>query len=185
MTKAERQPVLQLNSFLFFEEITEDHRQALFEYLAVVENDPDIAEGHIYIDSPGGDLWASLACAEIIQRVSTRKPVNTITTGLGYSGALLIAASGSEGRRQAWSSAEFMLHELIIGQDEGLYPMQKLREMMKENENINNRWLKAVSKFIKQPVAILKKDLSQGDLYMTARQAQQYGVIDKVIYHRH
>lgn len=129
----------------------------------------------IYINSPGGSVYAGLAIYDTMQQI--RPDVVTICFGLAASMGAFLLSGGTQGKRMALPSARLMIHqplggaqgqavEIEIQAKEILYIKQRLNEMLATHTG--------------QPFDRIAAD-TERDFFMSAREAQEYGLIDKVI----
>ncbi len=129
----------------------------------------------LYINTPGGSVTAGMAIYDTMQYL--KSPVSTICVGMaGSMGAVLLAA-GEPGKRFALPNSEIMLHQ-VMGGIEGQATDVKIRaeHILQIKEKIN----KILAKHTKQSINKIEKD-SDRDYYLSAEQAQKYGLIDKII----
>lgn len=148
------------------------------------EADSRVKQIYIYIHCEGGSMWDGLVIAEAMRR--TKKPVNTVVIGKAYSGAALVAAAGTPGRRFAWDNSEFMLHEVNLTEPPSPVPVQTsladLRKLMELYEKENIKWFNTLSSLIGKPLEQIRADVLGGkEFYMNAEEAKAYGLIDHVI----
>lgn len=141
-------------------------------YLQKEKKDKDI---HFYINSPGGSVSATLAVYDTMQFLSC--PVATYCVGLAASGAAVLLVGGTKGKRFALPNAKIMLHQ-PYGQVGGQVSDIEIQaqEILKTREVLNN----IIAQHTGQPIERIAKDTDR-DFYMTAQEAQQYGVVDEVL----
>lgn len=129
----------------------------------------------LYINTRGGSVTAGMAIYDTMQYL--KSSVSTICVGMaGSMGAVLLAA-GEPGKRFALPNSEIMLHQ-VMGGIEGQATDVKIRaeHILQIKEKIN----KILAKHTKQSINKIDKD-SDRDYYLSAEQAQKYGLIDKII----
>lgn len=131
---------------------------------------------HLYINSPGGSITAGMAIYDTMQYIKC--DVSTICVGMAASmGAFFLLSGGEKGKRYALPNAEVMIHQPLGGTQgqaadikihaERIIAMrQKLNEMLSEQTG--------------QPLEIIEKKDTDRDNFMTAQEALDYGLIDKV-----
>jgi ATP-dependent Clp protease protease subunit len=131
----------------------------------------------LYINSPGGEVTAGLALYDTMQFV--KAPVSTICLGMAASFAAVLLAAGTPGRRFALPHAKVMIHQPWVsggigGQasDIAIYAEQ----ILKNKQLINN----ILAKHTKQPAEKIERDTDR-DFWMTATEAQLYGLVDQVV----
>ncbi len=141
-------------------------------YLQKEKKDKDI---HFYINSPGGSVSATLAVYDTMQFLSC--PVATYCVGLAASGAAVLLVGGTKGKRFALPNAKIMLHQ-PYGQVGGQVSDIEIQaqEILKTREVLNN----IIAQHTGQPIERIAKDTDR-DFYMTAQEAQEYGVVDEVL----
>jgi ATP-dependent Clp protease protease subunit len=129
----------------------------------------------LYINSPGGSVYAGLAIYDTMQQI--RPDVVTICFGLAASMGAFLLSGGTQGKRMALPSSRIMIHqplggaqgqavEIAIQAKEILYIKRRLNEML--------------SQHTKQPYDTIAAD-TERDFFMSAQEAKDYGLIDKVI----
>ena len=141
-------------------------------FLDSVSQEKDIK---IYINSPGGSVTAGLAIYDTMQYVKSE--VSTISVGISASMAATLLASGASGKRFALPNSEVMLHQ-VMGGAEGQASDIKIRaeHILKLHARLNQILAKHTGKDIAQ----IEKDTDR-DFFMTAEEAKEYGLIDKII----
>lgn len=130
----------------------------------------------VYINSPGGILTAALAIYDTIQYVKC--PVSTVCVGGAASGAAVLLAAGTKGKRYALPNAEILLHQVAISGLAGQAVEVEIaaKQIVKLKDKIN----KILAKHTGQPLKRVEKDTDR-DFYLTAEEAKEYGIIDEVI----
>ncbi len=141
-------------------------------FLASQDSKKDI---QIYINSPGGSVTAGLAIYDTMQYVKC--PISTVCVGMGASMAATLLASGAKGKRFALPNAEILLHQVaggVTGQATEIEITAK--QIIKIKDKLN----KILAKHTGQPLSKVEKDTDR-DFYLSADEAKDYGLIDKVI----
>jgi len=129
----------------------------------------------LYINTPGGSVTAGLAIYDTMQYVKC--PIATICFGLaGSMGAVLLAA-GEKKKRFALPNAEILLHQ-VAGGASGV--ATEIEITVKQIIKIKNKLNKILAKHTGQSLSKIEKDTDR-DFYLSAEEAQVYGVIDEVI----
>ena len=141
-------------------------------FLEAQDPDKDIS---LYINSPGGSVTAGLAIYDTIQYITC--DVVTICVGQAASMAAVLLAGGTKGKRFALPNSRVMLHQ-PFGGAEG--PAKDVEIRAKEIVKIRNLINKILSKHTGQPLEKIEKDTDR-DFFMDAKEALEYGIIDKVI----
>ena len=143
--------------------------------LLFLENqDPD-KDIKIYINSPGGSVTAGMAIYDTMQYI--KPDVSTICIGMAASMASVLLAAGTKDKRFCLPNSEVMIHQ-VMGGMEGQASDIKIHaeRILKTKSNLNNILAKHSGKDIK----IIEKD-SDRDYFMSAKEAVDYGLVDKVI----
>lgn len=141
-------------------------------YLEGQDPNKDIS---LYINSPGGSVTDGLAIYDTMQYIKC--DVSTICMGMAASMGAFLLAAGTKGKRYALPNSDIMIHQpsggakgqatdIEIHTKHILHTKQKLNEILSQNTG--------------QPIEVIAKD-TERDNFMTAQQALEYGLIDKVI----
>lgn len=141
-------------------------------YLQAVKRDQDI---HLYINCPGGDIADTLAIYDTMRFLNSQ--IATYCVGAASSGAALILAAGTKGKRFALPHAKVMIHQpwgYLGGQAADM--RIQADEIMKVKQTINNIFAKHTGKTPEQ----IAEDIER-DRYMTAAEAKEYGLIDEIL----
>lgn len=141
-------------------------------YLEAKNPNKDIC---IYINSPGGSVTAGMAIYDTIQYIKC--DVSTICVGLAASMGAFLLASGTKGKRYCLPNSEVMIHQPLggaQGQASDIYITAK--HIIKTKNNLN----KILSENTGQPLEKIEKDVDR-DYFMGAKEAMEYGLVDKVI----
>ena len=143
-------------------------------YLASKDPKKDIK---LYINSPGGTLYSALAIYDTMQYVKC--PVSTVCVGGAASGAAVLLAAGTKGKRFALPNAEILLHQVAVrGGVTG--PAAEVEIAAKQIVKLKDKVNKILAKHTGQSLSKVEKDTNR-DFYLTAQEAKEYGLIDKVI----
>ena len=130
---------------------------------------------YLYVNSPGGSVTATLAMYDTIRHI--KPDVSTICVGVAASGAAVILAAGTKGKRFALPNAEVMIHQLMGGAEGQATEIEiTARHMIKIKDRLN----KILSDATGQPIKKVEAD-SDRDFYMDAEEAKKYGMIDVVL----
>jgi ATP-dependent Clp protease protease subunit len=129
----------------------------------------------LYINSPGGSVTAALAIYDTVQHVQC--DVSTICTGLAASAAALLLTSGTKGKRFMLPHAEAMLHQVMGGaQGQATEIEISARHILSIKKKIN----KILAHHTGQTLAKIEKDTDR-DFYLTADEAIDYHLVDKIV----
>jgi ATP-dependent Clp protease, protease subunit len=133
------------------------------------------ADIHMYINSPGGSVSATLALYDAMQFVDC--PIHTYCMGLAASGAAILLAAGSKGKRYALPNSKVMIHQ-PYGQVGGQVTDIEIQanEILKERDRLNQ----ILANHTGQPIDIIAKETDR-DKYYTAQQAKDFGLVDDVL----
>ena len=129
----------------------------------------------MYVNSPGGSVYAGLGIYDTMQYVSP--DVATICTGMAASMGAVLLCAGAEGKRSALPHSRVMIHQPSGGAQGVATDMEiNLKEMLKLKEEL----YQIISQHSKQPYDKVYKD-SERDYWMIAAEAKEYGMIDEVL----
>jgi len=142
-------------------------------FLEAMNREKDI---NLYINSPGGSVSATLAIYDTIQYV--KPDVATICIGQAASGAAVILAAGTKGKRMALPNSRIMIHQPLGGAQGQVTDIEiHAREMVKIRDRLNE----LLAFHTGQPVEKIRKD-TERDFFMSSEEAKDYGIIDRVLY---
>lgn len=129
----------------------------------------------IYINSPGGTLVGGLAIYDTMQYVKC--DISTICVGMAASAAAVLLAGGTKNKRLSLPNAVIMLHQPLGGVSGQATDIQITAEhIIKMKEKVN----KILAKHTKQKLEKITRDTDR-DFYLSSKEAQKYGIIDKII----
>lgn len=144
-------------------------------FLEAEDPDKDI---HLYINSPGGSVTAALAIYDTMQYV--KPPIETICMGQAASGAALLLAAGTKGKRFALPHARIMIHQPYGGTQGQASDIQiQAKEILRMRQELD----RILATHTGQPLERIEKD-SDRDFFMSPEEAKAYGLIDEVIHSR-
>src|SRR5699024_9476799 len=133
---------------------------------------------HLYINSPGGSVTASMAIYDTMQYIKC--DVSTICMGLAASMGAFLLAGGTKGKRMALPNAEIMIHQPSGGAKGQATEIEIVAEqILKTKHRLNS----ILAQNTGQTLETIARD-TERDNYMTAQEAKEYGLIDSVIEHR-
>jgi ATP-dependent Clp protease, protease subunit len=144
-------------------------------HLESEDPDKDIA---IYINSPGGSVYAGLAIYDTIQFI--KPPVQTICVGIAMSMGALLLAGGAEGKRMALPNAKILIHQ-VWGGFQG--QAADIEIHARETIALKRKLEEIMANHTSQELEKVARDMDR-DYFMTAQEAREYGIIDNVIEHR-
>jgi len=158
--------------------VNDDIANLVVAQLIHLESDDPDKDISIYINSPGGSVYAGLAIYDTMQFI--KPDVSTICVGIGMSMGALILAGGAKGKRFALPNAKILIHQLAGGFEGQAADIEiHAREVIQVRQTLDE----ILSKHTGQPVEKVSKDTDR-DYFMTAQEAKEYGIIDDVISHR-
>lgn len=145
---------------------------AQFLYLEGKDAEKDI---NLYINSPGGSVTAGLAIYDTMQYI--KSDVSTICMGMAASMGAFLLSSGQKGKRFALPNSEIMIHQPLGGaKGQATEILIAADHIKRTRENLN----RILSENTGKPLEIIEKD-TERDNFMTATEAMEYGLVDKVI----
>ena len=157
------------------DEVNDQTASLVVAQLLFLESEDPNKDIQLYINSPGGSVTAGMAIYDTMNYIKC--DVSTICIGMAASMGAFLLSSGAKGKRLALPNAEVMIHqpsggakgqatEIQIAAEHILKTKKKLNEILASNSG--------------QPLEVVEADTDR-DNWMTAKEAQKYGLIDKVI----
>ena len=144
-------------------------------YLEAKDPSKDIS---LYINSPGGSVSAGLAIYDTMNYVKC--DVSTICIGMAASMGAFLLSSGQKGKRYALPNSEIMIHQPLGGAQGQASDIKIAAEhILKTKQKLNS----ILSQNSGKPLSQIEKDTDR-DNYLSAQEAMEYGLIDKVFYKR-
>lgn len=144
------------------------------QLLFLDSEDPD-KDINLYINSPGGSITAGMAIYDTMQY--TKADVSTICVGMAASMGAFLLSAGAKGKRYALPNSEIMIHQPLGGTQGQATDIQIHAErIIKMKEKLN----KMLSENTGQPLDKIKMD-TERDNFMSAQEALEYGLIDKIV----
>jgi ATP-dependent Clp protease protease subunit len=141
-------------------------------FLEAQDPDKDIS---IYVNSPGGSVSAGMAIYDTMQYIKPQ--VSTICVGLAASMGAFLLMAGEDGKRYSLPNSKIMIHQPLGGaQGQATDVEIQVRELMKTKKHLNE----IISKHTGKPIEQIEKDTDR-NYWMSPLEAQEYGIIDKVI----
>ncbi|HEX3156888.1 MAG TPA: ATP-dependent Clp endopeptidase proteolytic subunit ClpP [Gemmatimonadaceae bacterium] len=158
--------------------INDDVANIVIAQLLFLESDNPDRDVHIYINSPGGSVSAGLAIYDTIQFM--KAPVNTICMGLAASMGAFLLAAGRPGKRSALPHSRIMIHQPSGGAQGTAADIEiQAREILYLRSKMNELMAKHTGRAVEQ----IERDIDR-DRFMSAEEAQAYGIIDQIVQHR-
>ncbi|HEY7792968.1 MAG TPA: ATP-dependent Clp endopeptidase proteolytic subunit ClpP [Gaiellaceae bacterium] len=147
------------------------------QLLHLESEDPD-KDISLYINSPGGSVYAGLAIYDTMQFV--KPDIQTICVGIAMSMGALLLAGGAAGKRMALPNAKILIHQ-VSGGFQG--QATDIEIAARETIALKRRLEEIISQHSSQDIEKVSRDMER-DYFMTAQEANEYGIIDRVIEHR-
>jgi ATP-dependent Clp protease protease subunit len=147
--------------------------------LLVLESQDPEREITIYVNSPGGSFTAMTALYDTMQYI--KPDIRTVCLGQAASAAAILLAAGTPGKRLALPNARVLIHQPAMEGSQGTAADIEItaKEMLRLRE-----WLEeTLAKHTKVPIEQIRLDIER-DKILTAEQAAEYGIVDKVIHSR-
>ncbi|MGO4111618.1 ATP-dependent Clp endopeptidase proteolytic subunit ClpP [Paenibacillus sp. YAF4_2] len=141
-------------------------------FLAADDPEKDIS---LYINSPGGSITAGMAIYDTMQYI--KPDVSTICVGMAASMGAFLLTAGAKGKRYALPNSEVMIHQPLGGAEGQASDIEiRARRIIKMRDKLNG----ILAERSGQPLERIEKDTDR-DYFMSAAEAQEYGLIDRVI----
>jgi len=155
--------------------INDDLSNLIVAQLLFLESEDPEKDIYLYINSPGGSVTSGLAIYDTMQYIKC--DVSTLCIGQAASMAAWLLASGAKAKRYALPHARIMIHQPLGGvQGQAADIDIQAREILRLREQMNNILVKHTGQSLKK----VEKDTDR-DLFMTGKQAVEYGLLDEVI----
>ena len=157
------------------DEITDATASVVVAQLLFLESEDPDKDIHIYINSPGGSVTAGMAIYDTMNYI--KPDVSTICVGLAASMGAFLLSAGKKGKRFALPNSEIMIHQPLGGAKGQASDVKIHAEfLLKTRDKLN----KILSENTGKPLDIIEKDTDR-DNWMSANEAMEYGLVDKVI----
>ncbi|MCI0462745.1 MAG: ATP-dependent Clp protease proteolytic subunit [Gemmataceae bacterium] len=155
--------------------ITDLVANVIIQKLLYLQYENRSQEIHFYINCPGGSVTATLAIYDTMQYMEC--PISTYAMGFVASGAAIILAAGTKGKRFALPNSKIMIHQPWgqIGGQVSDIEIQAI-EILKEHQRLNEILVKHTG----QPLERIERETDR-DRYFTAQEAKEFGLVDEVI----
>jgi ATP-dependent Clp protease, protease subunit len=158
--------------------VTEDIANLIVAQLIHLESEDPDKDVSIYINSPGGSVYAGLAIYDAMQFI--KPDVSTICVGVAMSMGALLLAGGAPEKRMALPNSKILIHQ-VSGGFSG--QATDIEIHAKEIIDVRQRLDEIISKHTGQPLEKVAKD-TERDYFMSAAEAKEYKIVDRVIEHR-
>jgi ATP-dependent Clp protease protease subunit len=146
------------------------------QFLYLNHEDPE-REIQMYINSPGGQIYAGLAIYDTMQMISN--PISTVAVGMTASFGTLLLTAGTKGRRYALPNATIHMHQPLGGAQGQATDIEIAAKQIIRLKGLLNS---VMSRHTGQPLEVIERDTDR-DFYMNATQAVDYGLVDQVLEH--
>ncbi len=144
------------------------------QLLFLNHEDPE-KEIRMYINSPGGVIYAGLAIYDTMQVISN--PISTMAIGVTASFGTVLLTAGTKGRRYALPNATIHMHQPLGGaQGQATDIAIQAKQIMRLKALLNG----VMAKHTGQPLEVIERDLDR-DYYLDAQQAVDYGLVDQIV----
>lgn len=158
--------------------IDENVANVIVAQLLFLEAEDPEKDVFLYINSPGGSITAGMAIYDTMQYI--RADVQTICVGMAASMGAFLLAAGAKGKRIALPNAEILIHQPLIA-GSGLSGQATeieihAKQLLKIKEKLN----KILAERTGQPLDRVERDTDR-DYYMSAEEAKEYGIVDKIL----
>ncbi len=158
--------------------IDDDVANIIIAQLLFLEADNPERDVYLYINSPGGIISSAMAVYDTMQHIQA--PVNTICMGMAASAGSFLLTAGEKGKRSALPNARIMIHQPSGGAQGTAADIEIIaKEIIHSRQTLNDLY----SKHTGQPIERIERDMDR-DTFLSAAEAKEYGIIDKVIQHR-
>lgn len=165
---------------IFLGDVISDHlANIVIAQLLFLESQDKEKDIKIYVNTPGGSVTAGLAIYDTMQYI--KPDVSTICVGLAASMGAVLLAGGEAGKRFTLPNSEILIHQ-VMGGAEGQAADIKIRA--ERILRIRDRLDKILAAHTGQPLSKIEQDTDR-DRFMTAEEALQYGLVDKIIEGNH
>lgn len=155
--------------------ITDYLASVIIQRLLFLQYENKTADVHMYINSPGGSVSATLAIYDTMQFLEA--PIHTYCMGLAASGAAILLTAGTKGKRYCLPNSKVMVHQ-PYGQVGGQVSDIEIQanEILRERQRLNEILVKHTG----QPLNIIEKETDR-DRYFHANEAKEFGLVDEVL----
>jgi len=160
------------------EEVDDGIANAIVAYLLYLDSEDQSKPIYLYINSPGGSVTAGLAIYDTMQHIKSE--VVTICVGLAASMGSFLLAAGTKGKRMALPHSRIMIHQPSGGTRGQASDIEiEAREILRLRHQLNQIYVDNTGQSLEK----IEKDMNR-DFFMSAQEAQEYGLIDRVIEER-
>ncbi|MGH8002164.1 MAG: ATP-dependent Clp protease proteolytic subunit [Brasilonema sp.] len=159
-------------------EVSDGMANAIIARLLYMDSEDPTKDISIYINSPGGSVTAGLAIYDTMQHIKAN--VVTICVGMAASMGSFLLAAGTKGKRLALPNTRILIHQPLGGAQGQATDIEiEAREILRIRQQLNEMLAARTG----QPIEKIQKDTDR-DFWMSAQEAKEYGLIDRVIEER-
>ena len=156
-------------------QVMDDVANSIVAQLLFLESEDPDKDIHLYINSPGGSVTGGMAIYDTMQYI--KSPVSTICVGMAASMAAILLAGGAKGKRLALPNAEVMIHQPLGGTSGQASDIEiHARNILNTRKRMNA----ILARHTGRDVEKVAQDTDR-DNFMTAQEALDYGLIDRII----
>lgn len=158
------------------EEVDDAMANAIVAYMLYLDSDDQSKPIYLYINSPGGSVTAGMAIYDTMQHIKSE--VVTICVGLAASMGAFLLTAGTKGKRLALPHSRIMIHQPLggVGRRQATDIEIEAKQILRVRHELNELMAFHTGKTIEQ----IEKDTDR-DYFMSAEEAKEYGLIDRVI----
>ncbi|MGA2549793.1 MAG: ATP-dependent Clp endopeptidase proteolytic subunit ClpP [Burkholderiaceae bacterium] len=155
--------------------VTEQTANLVVAQLLFLESENPDKDIHFYINSPGGSVYAGMAIYDTMQFI--KPDVSTLCTGMAASMGAFLLAAGAKGKRYSLPNSRIMIHQPSGGSQGQASDIEiQAKEILFLRERLNGILAERTGQSVEQ----IARDTDR-DNFMSAEQAQDYGIVDKVL----
>ena len=155
--------------------INDDLANIIIAQLLFLEKESESEDIQMFVNTPGGHIHSGLAIIDTMKYI--RCDISTIAVGMAASMGSVILASGTKGKRFSLPNSKILIHQPLGGvQGQASDIAIEAEEILKMKDTLNKMLAKATG----QSKSQIEKDVDR-DKYFTAKEAKEYGLIDKVV----
>lgn len=156
-------------------EVNQPMANTIIAQMLFLESENPNADISLYIQSPGGEVYAGLAILDTMKYIKPN--VATIGMGMVASMASILLAAGEKGKRSVLPNTRVMIHQPLGGAQGQVTDIEIVTKQLLD---LKKQSAQMLAEFSGQPVEKLLADMER-DNYMTAQQAKDYGLVDNVL----
>ncbi len=170
-----QEKLLKTRTILLSEAITDEMARKVYQQILVLEADSREKPITVFINSPGGEADSGFGMFDMLRFVEM--PVRTIVAGLCASAAVMVFLAGDKGSRFTLPNSRFLLHQ---PSSQSFGQASDLEIASAEILRLRERYNRVVSEVTGKDLELINKDADR-DFWLTAPEALEYGLVDRVI----